>query len=184
MGAAQAGAGGRSAIRPRDQRAVPPRDPIAALQAGQAAAAMPDRPDHCAAAGRPRISVAAVRPSRRLSAKGRSSAVCYNPGESSLQGNARKSKQKSFVSFYFLLRIWTYQWVTAEKIKKSSRPSARVLGCGRTARKLAFWTPNRRRSWFLIAEKHSKDLCFAQGKNASVSVADDMSGLGSARSVR
>jgi hypothetical protein len=27
-----------------------------------------------------------------------------------------------------------------------------------------FWTPNRRGSWFLIAEEHSNDFGFAQGK--------------------
>jgi hypothetical protein len=36
-----------------------------------------------------------------------------------MQGNANKNKPDSFISFYFLGRIGTFQRVTGEKIKKS-----------------------------------------------------------------
>ena len=56
MGAAQAGAGGRGPIRPRDERAVPPRDQAHALQARQGAAAVHDGSDPRAASGQRRMT--------------------------------------------------------------------------------------------------------------------------------
>ena len=55
MEAVAAGTGGRSAIRPCDERPVPPWDEAAPLQAGQGAAAVPARSDHGAAPSRPRL---------------------------------------------------------------------------------------------------------------------------------
>ena len=72
MGAAQAGAGRRGPIRPRDERPVPPRDQAHALQARQGAGAVHNRSDPRAAPRRERITKAAdATPAAKLRANKR-----------------------------------------------------------------------------------------------------------------
>jgi hypothetical protein len=43
-----------------------------------------------------------------------------------------KTSKKAWISLFFFGGIWTFQWVTGEKIKKIPWPLTRVSGCGQT----------------------------------------------------
>jgi hypothetical protein len=61
----------------------------------------------------------------------------YNQSAKRLQANPRKSKQKGFISLFFFGPIGTFQWVTAEKTKKSSNALTRVWGCAQNVSSVA-----------------------------------------------
>ena len=130
-GAAQAGAGGRSAIRPRYQRAVPPRDPALALQAGQAAGTVPDRPDR--APGRERIKQVGFLGPGRCQQQGAVLALALLQPRREFPARKCKKIQAKVLLFPFISFL-DLSMGYAEKIKKFSRPSCSRSGCGRTGR--------------------------------------------------
>jgi hypothetical protein len=86
--------------------------------------------------------------------------------------NQIKPSKIAWISLVLFVRIGTFQWVTAEKIKKFLAPFCSPPGVSQDAGS--------------IGEVFNITLTsdFRKSLRDILSVADDMSGLGSARSVR
>jgi hypothetical protein len=109
----------------------------------------------------------------------------------------QKPSKKAWISFVLFVRIGTFQWVTSKKIKKidsrlglcAKRLKGPRAGCLKRA--LSLLSPGGQATRgrdpgvaFLITEDDSSGFCFTQDNVDSLPMADDMSGMASARSVR